>query len=89
MTASTSALRTWAQHPIGFAVRVAIAASGLITAVLVLMISSLIPRVSWLLVALGITLAVTSVRAARVPSATRLGLAAAVLVAVPVSIQIF
>lgn len=89
MTVSTPALQTWAEHPIGFAVRVAIAASGLITAVMVLMISSLIPRASWLLVALGITLAATSVRAARIPSATRLAITTAVLVAIPVSIQIF
>lgn len=89
MTASIPALETWAKHPVGFAVRVAIAVTGMVTAILVLMTSSLIPGASWVLVGLGIALAAASVRAARVPSATRLAVAVAILVAVPLSIQIF
>lgn len=89
MTASTPALQTWAEHPMGFTVRVAIAVTGMITAILVLMMSALIPEASWQLVVLGIALAAASVRAARVPSAVRLGIAAAVLIAVPLSIQLF
>jgi hypothetical protein len=41
------------------------------------------------MVALGIGLAAASVRAARIPSASRLAIAAAILLAVPLSIQIF
>lgn len=89
MTASTPALQTWAKQPMGFAVRVAIAVTGMITATLVLMMSALIPEASWLMVVLGIGLAAASVRAARIPSASRLSTAAAILLAVPLSIQIF
>ncbi len=83
MTASHLVLEEWATQPLGKAARVAIAAGGMITAFMVLLIASVISHGSWVLVLAAIALVATSVRAARVPNLTRLMVVVANLVAIP------
>lgn len=87
MTAITSALRSWTTLPMGRAVRIALALTGMVTSTLILMLAAVIETGSWMIVILGISLAVASVSAARVPSATRLVATAAVLLAVPLALR--
>lgn len=68
--------------------RIALALTGMITSTLILMLAAVIETGSWMIVILGISLAVASVSAARAPSATRLVTTAAVLLAVPLTLQI-
>jgi hypothetical protein len=89
MTAISTTFQTWATHPVGRAARIVIAVGGMATATLVLMTASLVTSGSWALVILGVGLAAFSVRAARAPTAGRLILVAAVLMAVPLTIQVF
>jgi hypothetical protein len=89
MTATSHPSSAWASHPAGKAVRIFIAVTGMITATFVLMTASLVSSGSWVLVLLGVGLAASSVRAARVPSTFRLALVGAALIAIPLSIQIF
>ncbi|HUF15016.1 MAG TPA: hypothetical protein VMQ46_03920 [Acidimicrobiia bacterium] len=88
MTTLNFALRAWATHPFGMAARVAIAVFGSVTATLVLMTAAVVSSGSWALVVLGAGLAACSVRAARVPSVSRLALLAAALLAIPLLLQI-
>ncbi|MFV1962216.1 MAG: hypothetical protein ACC658_10320 [Acidimicrobiia bacterium] len=88
MTTSDIVLDEWATKPAGKAARIAIAAGGMITATLVLMLATMLTNGSWLFVLFGVALAATSVRAARVPSVVRLGVVAANLVAIPLIAQI-
>ena len=78
----------WATKPLGKAARIAIAAGGMITATLVLMMATMLTSGAWLFVLVGVALAATSVRAALVPSIMRLGLVAANLIAIPLVAQI-
>jgi len=80
---------TWATQPLGKVVRTAVATSGMVMATLVLMNAAVIDSGSWALVVLGVALAATSIRAARVPSASRLAILTAVVLAIPISLQIF
>lgn len=89
MTATSHPANAWATHPAGKAVRVFIAAAGMVTATFVLMTASLVSSGSWALVLLGVGLAASAIRAARVPTVTRLALVAAALIAIPLSIQVF
>lgn len=89
MTATSHPASAWASHPAGKAVRIFIAVTGMITATFVLMTASLVSSGSWALVLLGVGLAASSVRAARVPTISRLALVGAALIAIPLSIQIF
>ncbi len=84
MTVSTiTTLNEWAVHPIGKVARVAIAALGLMSATLVLLVATMNSQAAWTLVLLGVALAATSVRAAACPSLIRLTTLAAVMIAVP------
>ena len=78
----------WATRPLGKAARIAIAAGGMITATLVLLMATMLTSGAWLFVLVGVALAATSVRAALVPSIMRLGLVAANLIAIPLVAQI-
>ena len=89
MTATSHRSSAWASHPAGKAVRIFIAVTGMITATFVLMTASLVSSGSWALVLLGVGLAASSVRAARVPTSFRLALVGAALIAIPLSIQFF
>lgn len=89
MTASTPALETWAVRPVGKVVRVALAVFGMVFATMVLTSAVLVETGSWALVLIGVALAATSVRAAQQLTTTRLAALAAVLLAIPLSIQIF
>lgn len=89
MTSISPAINAWASHPAGMAARIFIAVAGMVTATLVMMTASVVSSGSWALVLLGVALAASSVRAARVPSTGRLVLVAATLIAIPLAIQIF
>lgn len=84
MTVSTiTTIDEWAAHPVGKVARVAIAALGLMSATLVLLVATMNSQAAWTLVLLGVALAATSVRAAASPSLIRLTTLAAVMIAVP------
>jgi hypothetical protein len=84
MTVSTiTTIDEWAAHPVGKVARVAIAALGLMSATLVLLVATMNSQAAWTLVLLGVALAATSVRAAANPSLIRLTTLAAVMIAVP------
>lgn len=88
MTVSDIALDDWAVKPLGKAARIAVAVGGMITATLVLLMSTMLQDGAWLFVLIGVSLAATSVRAAKVPTLTRLGAVAANLIAIPLLAQI-
>jgi hypothetical protein len=84
MTVSTiTTIDEWAAHPVGKVARVAIAALGLMSATLVLLVATMNSHAAWTLVLLGVALAAASVRAAVSPSLIRLSTLAAVMIAVP------
>jgi hypothetical protein len=84
MTVSTiTTLDEWASHPLGKAARIALAILGLASAVLVLMVATLLSQGAWALVLMGVALAATSVRAAQKPNVVRLASLAAVMIAIP------
>ncbi|MGH8914606.1 MAG: hypothetical protein ACRDZM_08850 [Acidimicrobiia bacterium] len=84
MTVSTiTTLDEWAVHPIGRVARAAIAALGLMSATLVLLVATMNSHAAWTLVLLGVTLAAASIRAATRPSVVRLATLAAVMIAIP------
>lgn len=89
MTASTIVLQGWATRPLGKAVRIAIAATGMALAILVMLAAAIVENGSWALVVLATALAATSVRAAQRPTTNRLMVSLAVLAAIPLSLQIF
>ena len=89
MTALTQTAEAWATHPAGKAARIFIACAGLVTATLVMMTASVVDSGSWALVLLGVALAASSVRAARLPTTGRLALVAAALIAIPIAIRMF
>lgn len=89
MTTSDLVLEDWATKPAGKAARIAIAAGGLITATLVILMATIIDQGAWLFILLGVALAATSVRAARYPSLLRMAVVAANLIAVPLVAQSF
>lgn len=83
MTVSTiTTLDEWATHPIGKAARFGVAVLGLASAVLVMMVATMISHAAWTLVLLGVALAATSVRAATRPSVLRFTTLAAVMMAI-------
>lgn len=88
MTTSDLVLEDWALNPFGKAARFAMGAGGMITATLVLLMASMVSDGQWLFVLVGVALAATSIRAAKVPSLTRLIALAANLIAVPLIAQI-
>ena len=89
MTTASPSLETWATKPLGKVVRIAMAAMGMSLATLALMTSALVDSGSWALVLLGVALAATSVRAAWVPSVSRLTVLLATVIAIPLSLKIF
>ena len=89
MTSLSPAFAAWASHPAGKATRIAIAVLGMATATLVLMTAALVTTGSWALVLLGVALAAASVRAAVAPSTTRFVTLAVIVLAIPLTIQIF
>lgn len=88
MTTSDLVLDEWATKPLGKAARIAIAAGGMITATLVLLMATMLREGTWAFVLIGVALAATSVRAARFPTVARLGAVAANLIAIPLIAQI-
>jgi hypothetical protein len=83
MTVSAiTTLDEWASHRFGKAARIGLAVLGLASAVLLLMVATMNSQSAWLLVLLGVALAVTSVRAASKPSVIRLTTLAAVMISV-------
>jgi hypothetical protein len=72
----------------GKVTRAAIAVTGMVFAVLVLMNAALIDSGSWALVILGVALAATSVRVAQSPFLSRIVAVGASTVAIPLSLQI-
>ncbi len=89
MTASTTVLQGWASRPLGKAVRIAIAATGMVLATLVMLAAAIVENGSWALVVLAAALAATSVRAAQRPTTDRLMISIVVLAAIPLSLQLF
>lgn len=89
MTTTTQPLQAWATKPLGKAARVAMAGVGMAMATLVLMTSAVVESGSWALVLLGVALAATSVRAAWIPTVSRLSALMATVVAIPLSMQVF
>ena len=87
MTTVNPAIRAWAARPTGKATRIAIAVVGMASATLVLMSAAVVTSASWALILLGVGLAAASVRAAVLPTAGRLTLAAIAMSAVPFVIQ--
>jgi hypothetical protein len=85
MTTNTLFREDWIGHPVGKALRVMIAAGGLITATLVVLLATLGTSSVWLLVGLGLTLAVVSVRAALQPTFLRMGIVLAAVIAIPIA----
>jgi hypothetical protein len=84
MTATTiTTIDEWAVHPVGKVARVAIAALGLMSATLVLLVATISDQSAWIMVLLGVALAAVSMRAAAKPSLLRLTTLAAIMVAVP------
>lgn len=84
MTVSTiTTIEDWAAHPIGKAARIALAAMGLVSAVIVLMLATIYSHAAWTLVLLGVALAAASVRAAAKPGLVRLTTLAAVMITIP------
>lgn len=83
MTVSEVVLEDWATQPLGKAARIAIAAGGMITAFMVLVMASVVAQGSWALVLAGVALVATSVRAASIPTLARLMLVVANVVAIP------
>lgn len=88
MTTSDLILEDWATKPLGKAARISIAAGGVITATLVLLLASMVREGSWLFVLAGVALAATSVRAARFPTVIRLSSVMANLIAIPLIAQV-
>lgn len=87
MTTSNPILQPWATEPMGKAARIAIGIGGLVLATLVLMTATIVSSGSWALIGLGVILAPSAIRAARVPTPARLGVLAAAVMAIPVTIQ--
>lgn len=83
MTASTiTTIDQWATQPFGKAARIALAALGVMSSIVVVLVATVYTEAGWSLVLLGATLAATSVRAASRPSLIRLLSLAAVMVAI-------
>lgn len=89
MTASTPVLNDWAERPMGKVARAAVAITGMAFATLVLMNAALVSSGAWALVLLGVATAATSVRVAQRPSVSRLAALGAVILAIPLSLQLF
>ncbi len=87
MTTATPRVAAWAHHPLGKIARLAIAFGGLATASLVLMTAAVVANGSWLLVLLGVGLAALTIRAATLPTTSRLVPTAAVLAVILISYQ--
>jgi hypothetical protein len=83
MTTTDQVLGDWATHPFGKAARVAMAVGGMLMGVMLMLIAPLFDGQPWLVVVGATSLVITSVRAARLPSMTRLALVAANLLAMP------
>lgn len=85
MTAHSVLARDWINHPFGKTLRVLIAAGGLITATLVVMLSTLGSNSVWFLLLLGLFLGTAAVRAALHPTTLRLSIVFAAMVAIPIT----
>jgi predicted Na+-dependent transporter len=77
------------QQSKGTAVKIAVAATGVVAATLVILLGAVYPTASWLFLLLGVTLSATSVRAARRPGLLRAGTAAINLAVVPMLLSYF
>ena len=80
---TTTSYHEWMSRPVGKATRIGIAATGLVTAILVLMTSAMVSNGSWSFVLVGVAVAALSVRAAQHPSLARLVLLGAGLATLP------
>lgn len=88
MTTADLLLSDWASTTAGKTARIAIAAVGMITAVMTLMLAPLVDQASWVLVLAGVSLVATSVRAARLPTLVRLMGLAVNLALIPLLAQL-
>lgn len=88
MTTADLVLSDWALTTAGKTARLAIAVLGMVVGTLTLMLAPAMARASWLLVLAGISLAATSVRAARLPTVTRLAVVAVNLLLIPLLAQL-
>jgi hypothetical protein len=89
MTTANLYLESWATHPLGKAARVMLALLGMSTATTLLTLSPLVASGSWAIILIGLALAATSVRAARVPTVERLALVVSVVILIPVVSRLF
>ena len=87
MATSDLVLESWATQPLGKAARIYIAVGGMVTATLVLLMATMLTQGSWVFVLVGVSLAATSIRAARYPTLVRLTAVAANLIAIPLIAQ--
>lgn len=78
----------WTHQTLGKVARVALAAGGMSAAFLFLLLAGSVGTGVWALVVGGVALAATSVRAAWLPSRTRLLVMAANLAAIPLFAQV-
>lgn len=88
MTAIAATLDHWAETPLGKVTRLTIAVLGVITAILTLMLASVIDDASWVLVLAGVALAATAARAAKDPNLTKLTTVTANLVVIPLLMHV-
>jgi len=84
MTSPQLVLPEWATEPLGMAARISIAVLGIVASTLVLMLATMLSQGAWLFVLVGVTLAATSIRAARYPTLIRLLVVVANLIAIPI-----
>lgn len=89
MTTANPTLQAWATKPLGKAARIAIAVGGMALATLVLTSAAVVETGSWALVLLGVALVAAAVRAARIPTGSRLVALMAIVIAIPLSLQVF
>jgi hypothetical protein len=89
MTVSVNAaIDEWSAHPLGKATRVAIGIVGLGSAILLLLIATLVESSAWALVISGVALAALTMRAVERPTLVRLSCLLALVVAAPYLAQI-
>ncbi len=88
MSHRTLADLDWAHRPLGRAVRIGLAATGMIASFFFLILAGSASTGVWILVVGGAALAATSVRAAWFPSRARLVALLANLAVIPLFIQV-
>jgi hypothetical protein len=83
MTATQPIVGNWATGAFGKTARVLIAVGGLVTATLLMLLSSYLGEYAWVIVLMAATLAASSARAARYPTFPRLAVLLINLLVIP------